>query len=250
LFDAEGRLIGITTFTRRESQNINLAVPANRIAELPERGRQMLERRTADGATTAPTPSATAPASPLTPAELTEQRRPGDWFEYVITDHHTKVKNSVSLRVDRVTGDRVVFNGGARVEGVDGQVLEANSPALVELDTVTPPGGWAPGGQVMSGAHRLKVSTAWQNQPATYDLTARTSAEHIIRVGTTEYQAVRIDLQGWHRRAQMYAVARDMPYRASVWYAPALRRVVRFNVEFRAGAGVNETLELVRAGRN
>jgi serine protease Do len=251
LFDAEGRLIGITTYARRESQNINLAVPAYRIAELPERGRQMLERRTADGATTAPTPSAAAPASPMTPAELTAQRQPGDWFEYVITDHHTKVKNRVSLRVDRVTGDRVVFNGGARVEGVDGQVLEANSPALVELDTVTPPGGWAPGGQVKSGVHRLKVSTTWQNQPATYDLTARASAEQIIRVGTTEYQAVRIDLQGWHSRAQMYAVVRDMPYRATVWYAPALRRVVRFNVEFRtAGAGVNETLELARAGRN
>jgi hypothetical protein len=248
LFDSEGRLIGITTFSRRESQNINLAVPAYRIAELPERGRQLLERRAAADTARPSTASAAVPAS----GELSAQRRPGDWFEYVTTDHLTQVKNSVSLRVDRVTGDRVVFNGGARVEGDDGQMLESASPALVELDMVTPPGGWAPGGKVMSGVRPLKVTSTWRNEPATYDLTAVASAEQPIRVGTTEYQAVRIDLQGWHGRLQVIS-SPNVRYRATVWYAPALKRVVRFNVEFRTaafGAWVNETLELVRAGHN
>ncbi len=253
LFDAEGRLIGITTFMRRESQNLNLAVPAHRIAELPERGRQMLARRTTpDTARVAP-PVTAAPTPPTSAGELSDRRRPGDWFEYVITDHHTQVKTPLSLRVDRVADDRVVFNGGARVEGLDGQMMESTaSPALMELDMATPPGGWAPGGQVISGVRSLKFARTWRNQPATYDLTAVASGEQAVRVGTVEYQAVRIQLQGWHTRIQPN-VSAAVAYRATVWYAPALKRVVRFNVEFRTsafGAWVNETLELVRAGNS
>lgn len=249
LFDAEGRLIGITTFTRRESQNINLAVPAYRIAEVAERGRQLLEQRaSASAVRQASAPGAATPASPpASPAEVTAQRQPGDWFEYVITDHLTQVKQTVSLRVDRVTGDSVVFNGGARVEGPDGRALESASPTLVELDLLTPPGGWAPGGQVMSGVRQLKVSTQWLNEPATYDLTAMASPEQTIRVGAAEYSAVRVDMQGWHARRFLYSYA-HVPYRATVWYAPALNRVVRFNFEMSQRA--RETLELVRAGRN
>jgi serine protease Do len=252
LFDAEGRLIGITTFTRRESQNLNLAVPAQRVAELPERGRQMLEQRAAANAARAAAIAAAARPAPL---ELTAQRLPGDWFEYVTTDQQTNLKSVVNLKVDRVEGGRVIFNGGARVEDPAGQVLGATSAALVELDLVTPPGGWAPGGQVMSGVRPLKVSASWQSQPATYDLTAVASPEQTLRVGEVEYSAVRIDLQGWHGRV-FGNFHFNVPYRATVWYAPALKRVVRFTVDFRSSAGaassawVSETLELVRAGRN
>lgn len=254
LFDAEGRLIGITTFMRRESQNLNLAVPAYRVADVPERGRRMLEQRAAGAGPTAPSVPA-APAAPPPPMELTAQRQSGDWFEYVITDHYTQLKQAVNLRVDRVTADRVVFNGGARVEAPDGKPLDSQSHALVELDMVTPPGGWAPGGQVMSGVRKLNVKASWQSQPATYDLTAVAAPGQQLRVGEVEYDTVRINLQGWHGR--VFGLFHFIvPYRATVWYAPALMRVVRFNVEFGTGAAaagstrVNETLELVRAGRS
>lgn len=39
LFDARGRLIGITTFMLKESQNLNFAMPAHWIAEVPERAK-------------------------------------------------------------------------------------------------------------------------------------------------------------------------------------------------------------------
>ena len=252
LFDTDGRLIGITTFTRRESQNINLAVPAYRITELPERGRELLERRAA--LSTARTVEA-APVPTVSVVDLTAQRRPGDWFEYSITDQQTKLKRVVNLKVDRVEGSRIIFNGGARVENPAGQVLEGTSEALVELDMVTPPGGWAPGGQVMSGVRQLKVSSSWQGQPTTYDLTAVASPEQKLRVGEVEYSAVRIDLRGWHGRpfGNFHVI---VPYRVTVWYAPALARVVRFSVEFQttsiaaSSPRVDETLELVRGGRN
>ena len=252
LFDAEGRLIGITTFTRRESQNINLAVPAYRITELPERGRELLERR---AALTSARPVEAAPAPVAGAVALTAQRRPGDWFEYVITDQQTKQKRTVTLKVDRVEGGRTIFNGGARVEDAAGLVLDGTSEALVELDMVTPPGGWAPGGQVMSGVRSLKVNASWQSQPATYDLTAVASPDLMLRVADVDYNAVRIDLRGWHGRLfGNFNVI--VPYRATVWYVPALARVVRFSVDFRttsiaaSSARVEETLELVRAGRN
>lgn len=44
LFDDSGRLIGITTSGRRNAQNLNFAVPASWIAELPERGKAALAR--------------------------------------------------------------------------------------------------------------------------------------------------------------------------------------------------------------
>lgn len=40
LFDARGRLIGITTFMLKESQNLNFAMPAHWIAEVPQRAQQ------------------------------------------------------------------------------------------------------------------------------------------------------------------------------------------------------------------
>jgi serine protease Do len=247
LFDAEGRLIGITTFIRRESQNINLAVPANRVAELPERGRALLEQRAASRAPISPS---VAPAEAM---ELTAQRQPGDWFEYVITENITQLRSTVNLQVDRVEGDRVVFNRGARVEGLAGQVLESTSSALVELDALTPPGGWAPNGRVLSGVHPIKFSTTLQGFPASFDLTAVASAEQPIRVGAGEYNAVRIDLQGWHTRVSPSRMSTPtMPYQATVWYVPTLNRVVRFSVEFRTSnkvIWVHEAMELARAGR-
>lgn len=44
LFDDQGRLIGITTATLKESQNLNFAIPAEYIAEVPARGKTALAK--------------------------------------------------------------------------------------------------------------------------------------------------------------------------------------------------------------
>ena len=248
LFDAEGRLVGITSFTRRESQNINLAVPAYRITELPERGRELLERRAAS-ASTRNTQSASAPV-PSAGQPLTAQRQPGDWFEYVLTDGQTQAKSTVNLKVDRVADGKVVFNGGGRVEDGTGVAQDSSSPALMELDLVTPPGGWAPGGRVISGVTKLNFSTTKNGDTTTFDVSAVASAPQTIRVGDTEYSAVRIDVRGWNGRLPVHRVAMaTVRYEATVWYSPDLMRVVRFNLERLGSTNRKETLELVRAGR-
>ena len=247
LFDAEGRLIGITTFTRRESQNLNLAVPAQRVAELPERGRQMLEQRAAANAPRVAASPAVAPAGGG--QRPTAQRRPGDWFEYVSTDAQTQLKNTVHLKVDRVDGGRIVFNGGSRVEDETGFVLDSSSPALLELDLLTPPGGWAPGGKVLSGTRTFNFSTSKGGDTATFDITAVASPPQPIRVGESEYNAVRIDVQGWHGRMPVHRVVMaTYHYQGTVWYSPDLMRVVRFSLEKLGSTGRRETLELVRTG--
>lgn len=57
LFDSEGRLIGITTFHRKDSQNLNFAMPADWIKEIPQRAKILLEKekekRAAQSSTTA-----------------------------------------------------------------------------------------------------------------------------------------------------------------------------------------------------
>jgi serine protease Do len=244
LFDAEGRLIGITTLTRREAQNINLAVPAYRISELTERGRALLEQRAASRAPVSPS------VPPAEAMELTAQRQSGDWFEYVTTDQRTQLKSTVNLRVDRVDADRIVFNGGSRVEDASGLLLESSSPALGELDLVTPPGGWAPDGKVFSGARSFNFNKIMRGDSVSFDITAVASAPHPIRVGDKQYNAVRIDIQGWNGRMPVHRVAGSTyRYRSTVWYAPELMRVVRFSLEQLGNIDSRETVELVKAGR-
>lgn len=53
LFDSQGRLVGITTLIRRDSQNLNFAIPSNWIAEVPARAQAALAaRNSAQNATT------------------------------------------------------------------------------------------------------------------------------------------------------------------------------------------------------
>jgi hypothetical protein len=61
LFDAEGRLVGITTAQRRDAQALYAAIPAEWIAEVPERGQAALDKRRDAAATVA---TAVPPPSP------------------------------------------------------------------------------------------------------------------------------------------------------------------------------------------
>ena len=68
LFDSDGRLIGITSFQRKDSQNLNFANPVDWIHEVPQRGKAALARYASIKAT-APAP-APAPAVSYSPAPV------------------------------------------------------------------------------------------------------------------------------------------------------------------------------------
>ncbi len=239
LFDAEGRLVGITTSGARDSQNLNFAVPAMLIAELPARSRRRDELQRER--------SAAAPAASQA-GFVAGTRRAGDWFEYRVTDTVTRSARTFTLSVERVAGGRVIYGGGARIEDASGQWVERDGGGLGELDALTPPGGW--GYIARQGATRpLAFSSRLPSgHPTRFDLTATVGGDERIRIGIRDYEAIRVDLKGWSDRpSHISGMAQTVlsPYRATVWFSQELERVVKFTFTIRHPG---ETLELVDAG--
>ncbi|MBK8072871.1 MAG: trypsin-like peptidase domain-containing protein [Ramlibacter sp.] len=243
LFDAEGRLVGITTALLRDSQNLNFAVPANWIVELAARGQANLDKRTAPVASAAPR-AARAPGGGL---------QAGDAFEYVVVDLVTNTRQSAVHRVDGTDGSTVRFNGGTRSERVNGEVIEMTQPVAGAMDSAMPPGGWA--------GSNLQPGRSWQSRYRTgdaatgneYDLNATASTETEVSVPAGKFPAILIRYDGYvtiapgGRMPGGYRGRVDM----KVWYATDLRRVIRFEYDARAQffAPDRQVVELVRIDR-
>ena len=257
LFDSEGRLIGITTMVHRDAQNLNFAMPAEWIGDLSERGRRAMERRV-NGATA----SSARPAIPLPgaggdvpPLAIGASLRIGDSFGYALTDRMNNRSQQINYRVDRIDGDKAVFNDGARTERVNGELLEIVAPIAVELDAVTPPGGWMRNGKVLPSGASLQFSRILGDRFYKYELSAVAAAEAPLSLRAGQVNAVRIDVRGWSTRAHRTAMNQlvSAPYTATVWYSPELQRVAKISVLMRVssniGSHVDETLELVEFTR-
>ena len=238
LFDARGHLVGITTFQFKEGQNLNFALPATWIADVPKRAQALMaaegKRKESAGAT------ATASA----PAELA-----GRVFAYRLTDRITRNVQDVLYQVDRLDGERIVFNGGARVESPRGEVLTQTAALGGEADLAMPPGGWArPGMEV--GAHWSLGYLTQVGRPLRMDLEASITREETLEVAGRQLTVQRIDFRGYtERNPAMPGFARGR-YHATAWYSPELRRLVRFEVQSRGGTSggqyvLDEALELV-----
>ncbi|QIM53324.1 S1C family serine protease [Hydrogenophaga crocea] len=238
LFDARGRLIGITTFMLRDAQNLNFALPANWIAEVPERAQAALAKRQAQ-ASTAAAPGAAAAAAPT-----------GDRvFEYRLRDRRTGVAQAIVYRLDRVDGDRLVFNQGNRVERTGGAVLENKQPSAGDFDAAMPPGGWVSAPPEPGARWSLRYTNRQLDRTLQLELTARTGETSSFQVAGRELQIVRVGFDGYVQRS-----ATSMPtsgtFKANAWYAPEIGRVVRFDVRSRGGNGlaqfdIDEVVELV-----
>lgn len=75
LFDSEGRLVGIPFMTLRDAQNLNFAIPAAWIREIPERGRAALAAYRARQTRPSPTAQSGQPAAPASAAPSLPGRR-------------------------------------------------------------------------------------------------------------------------------------------------------------------------------
>ena len=71
-----------------------------------------------------------------------------------------------------------------------------------------------------------------------------------------EFQAVRIDLDGWFEQ-RIPSLSSRAPYRAAVWVSPELRRPIRFEASSRSQGNasiaafiIDETAELTGVFRN
>jgi hypothetical protein len=209
--------------------------------------------RTAAAAKPPPVPAADAPravADAAPPAGPTSPLRRGDTLEYALVDQLTGKRAPVYYRVDRIEGDRLVFNQGSRVEMLDGRVVSVSSPVGGLFDSSSPPGGW--------GRRDLRPGMRWRaeypssnGETARFELDAAVEGHATFTVEGVTLNATRIKYTGW-----MYATAGvgpvlAFPFQATALYASDLGRVVKFEAQYRrASLGLtNESLELTRVLR-
>ncbi len=243
LFDAEGRLVGITTAGFRDSQNLNFAVPAHWIAELPARSRMAPEQRGG--------PSAVARAPAPRPAG--GGAKAGDEFEYTVTDRLTQRAQTALHRVDSNDGETVQLNGGTRRERVTGEVLSSTQPVAGEMDAAMPPGGWARPGLAAGQTWQTDYRVGDPESGADFRWTASVSGPTEIAVPAGRFAVFLIRYSGVVARAPGGRVPGGYrgPAEARVWYAPELGRVVRFEFEARPqfSAREQQAIELTRIAR-
>ncbi|CAN7216671.1 hypothetical protein LJR175_000717 [Variovorax sp. LjRoot175] len=171
--------------------------------------------------------------------------RRGDALEYVLIDQMTGNKSPVIYRLDQVTANEMSFNQGARVERIDGQVVLIRSPAGGIFDTSSPPGGWA--------RANVRPGMAWSEEYPRHSLRATVSGESSYKIGDEDVRVVKIQYAGWQNNTVMSngAAPRSSQMEVTVLYAPDLKRVVRFDAETKAIAGMTkESLQLQRILRN
>jgi serine protease Do len=237
LFDAYGRLIGITTFQMRDAQNLNFALPAGWIAEVPQRGAAALAARSE------------ARSAPAGTSSVSTTVARGQVFEYELRDKVSGAKRSVIYRVERVEDDKVVFNQGTRVERADGGVISNRADIGGEFDLAMPPGGWI--------ASEPKPGALWNTSyqgsvPGTsvgMKLSARSLGESTMRLKDRELRVLRVEFTGYTQRGSISTNPAGS-YKATAWYAPELGRIVRFEARTRGGHGgggfyIDEQLQLV-----
>ncbi|SDP74161.1 Trypsin-like peptidase domain-containing protein [Ralstonia sp. 25mfcol4.1] len=230
MFDDSGRLIGVLT-RPAAGDTLTSALPAAWIASASARGTRALA-----GYTPGPAPAAVTAATPAPAAAPTANASPrvGETWRYQLTDRLTGVKRDVVYRVDRIDGDKVTFNQGARVESRDGQLQNLATPLGGEFDSLSPPAGWVPA--------NVKPGMTWKysyNAPgsgARMELQGRVTGPSAVRLPMGEFQALRISYEGLQLRSFYGAAAVgsliSVPYKIVVWYVPDLQRVVKFDATF------------------
>lgn len=242
LFDAYGRLIGITSFQLRDGQNLNFALPANWIAEVPQRAAEQLAARAAP-ATAAKTPAAAAATAPTAAAA-------GQVFEYELRDRATGAVRTVTFRLDRVEGDKLLFNQGTRVERSGGGVVSNTAPIAGEFDLAMPPGGWISSEPKPGASWKTKYQGGVAGSFVGMEITARTFGESQMRFKDRDLRVLRVEFTGYTQRGLGAYQNPPGRYTATAWYAPELGRIVRFEARTRGGIGgltfyIHEQLQLV-----
>jgi hypothetical protein len=178
--------------------------------------------------------------------------RRGDALEYSLVDRMTDRRSTVVYRLDRVEGDRMVFNQGTRVESTTGEVISVTSPIGGLFDSSSPPGGW--------GRKDLKPGMRWRSEylatngdRARHELDASVVGSSTVSIEGEALKVTRIDYTGWiYTGGGVGSAAAMLPvsFKGTALYSAELGRVVRFDSEFgRRSSPTKESLELVRVLR-
>lgn len=293
LFDVHGRLVGVVTFHLKDTQNLNFALPATWVAELPQRaGGTPVARVAPRAAPKAPAPATAppvAPAAPVAPAPVAPAPDarlapvapappaapaasppagamappaaapmdlrdlalvPGSVLVYRLRDRLSGGEQEVAYRLDRIEGERLVFNGGARIELAGGEVVNLKAVIGGEYEQAMPPEGWVTARSIHQSRWQTTYLARGDGRPFRMELNAEVADEQVLQLKGRQVQTVAVRFKGYTTRGGgLSGTNPSASYAATAWYAPALGRVVRFEARTRGGSGgaaflVDESLEL------
>jgi serine protease Do len=217
LFDARGRLVGITTLIGKESQNLNFAMPADWIREVPARSDAALANRK----------NATATAAPAAaPVQKKGSYFVGQKWDYAVIERMTTSKRMVRLRVDSFDGDNVVFNGNNRVEDLEGRIVSVKGRPLSEMDLLNSVGGWSHGGTPTDGSWLIGTVTVGPQLSIT-NLEGRYVGQSRITTPAGEFDVREFRFTGFRQISGHGGFA--SAYEVTAWFAPKLNRIVKFS---------------------
>jgi len=240
LFDAEGRLVGITTLIRVDAQNINFAFPASWIAEVPARSEAALAKRRQ------PQQQASVPGTALAASVPPGYPMPGTVWVYRFTERaYSRRTTDVTVRADRVDRDLIdesvfVVGSGAEVTrrtiqtkearfltyklGSESAVMEL-APYLVAANDGQGPAdpvnavGYPVGGQIFAG------------ERGGFKTRARAHDWEEVTVPAGTYRALRYvldgDREGGTAGTSFVRSGSTTRFAMSVWYAPDIQRIVK-----------------------
>jgi serine protease Do len=255
LFDSEARLLGLTTSQLVNGQNLNFAIPADWILELPQRhGEVMAKREAAKQAAAASAAPATNSATGKPAATFVAGKYAvGDTYIYTLTDRTVRKSQDANLQVDRIDGDTVRFNGGAVVFRTSGELVSIKTAVLGELDIAMPPQGWPVLTNAKQEQQSLSYTTDFQGTVSRYSLTASFVGEETMQLGNKQIKAQSYQLRGHLQRAPNgLNLSASGTYTATIWYSAELKRAVKYEVLSRGvGSGLatfylNDTIELTQ----
>jgi hypothetical protein len=256
LFDTAGRLVGITTAGVDDAQNLNFALPAEWILQLPMRAAGEAAVATLDTsepqrpATTVAVARPAAPAAPPAPPAPAASAVPAPQptaappavatalttFDYEVRDGLTGGVRKVTWRMDPRDRNGAAASLAAALGG--------------EFAAAMPPGGWIRGEPKLGAEWTARYRSKANGMVVGMDLKARTFGESTLRLNARNLRIVGVQFSGYTERGA--GVTNNPPgaYSARLWYSPELGRVVRFEARSRGGLGmtsfvIDEQLELV-----
>jgi len=232
LFDAEGRLIGVTSLIRRNAQNINIALPTDWISEIPARAQAALVARSAPQAAA----TAAAPGLPRSGtawvyaySERIFGRSRAEFTVKVLGVDSESVQESLSVQGGRTSQQLVSPRDPLILErpiGASTILLEA-PPYLLAGNGDQPPGNL----DALAGYPRGESTMPhW-----VFHSNVGTWEEVNVPAGT--FRALRVELRGERAPTNTTAITSPMTGRFELiaWYSPEVRRYVK--LEHKAWSG-------------
>jgi hypothetical protein len=258
LFDEKGRLVGITTFTRTDAQNINFALPAEWIAEVPARAEAAIAKRketVQPAGTAAAAAVASAPGYPPSGAvwvyRITERANRNRASQLTVrADHVDKefVEETLVLSSgDTAPARRTISTHDARFLrysiGHDAEFVEV-APYLLSLNEgKAPEDELRPTGYSNQNGMPINFRADWVTSVVPHDW-----EEVTVPAGT--YRALRYEISAKRSSMPMSGAGTQQltEFKMNVWYSPDVRRMVKLEHvvwAFNPSPYVNDEVELV-----